>query len=151
MGSTAAASFEDCILLGIVFVVCASVLLFKSNELNTFALGEENASHLGVNVKRDKLIIMIAVSILIGACVSVSGTIGFVGLIVPHISRMIVGANHKKLMPFTIFFGATFLMLADLLSRTIIAPKELPIGVITSLIGAVVFVVIFYKNRKGAK
>lgn len=151
MGSTAAASFEDCILLGIVFVVCASVLLFKSNELNTFALGEENASHLGVNVKRDKLIIMIAVSILIGACVSVSGTIGFVGLIVPHISRMIVGANHKKLMPFTISFGATFLMLADLLSRTIIAPKELPIGVITSLIGAVVFVVIFYKNRKGAK
>lgn len=151
MGSTAAASFEDCILLGIVFVVCASVLLFKSNELNTFALGEENASHLGVNIKRDKLIIMVAVSILIGACVSVSGTIGFVGLIVPHISRMIVGANHKKLMPFTIFFGATFLMLTDLLSRTIIAPKELPIGVITSLIGAVVFVVIFYKNRKGAK
>lgn len=151
MGSTAAASFEDCILLGAVFIVCASVLLFKANELNTFALGEENASHLGVNVKRDKLIIMIAVSVLIGTCVAVSGTIGFVGLIVPHISRMIVGANHKKLMPFTIFFGATFLMLADLLSRIIIAPKELPIGVITSLIGAIVFVSIFIRNRKGSK
>lgn len=150
MGSTAAVSFEDCILLGVVFVVCASILLIKSNELNTYALGEDNASHLGVNVKREKLIIMIAVSVLVGTSVAVSGTIGFVGLVVPHISRMIVGANHKKLLPFTIFFGATFLMLADLFSRTIIAPKELPIGVITSLIGAIVFVIVFYRNRKGA-
>lgn len=150
MGSTAAVSFEDCILLGVVFVVCASILLIKSNELNTYALGEDNASHLGVNVKREKLIIMIAVSVLVGTSVAVSGTIGFVGLVVPHISRMIVGANHKKLLPFTIFFGATFLMLADLFSRTIMAPKELPIGVITSLIGAIVFVIVFYRNRRGA-
>lgn len=151
MGSTASASFIDCAVVGVFFIICSIVLLGKTNELNTFAIGEDNASHLGVNVKKSKMLIMIAVSVLVGACVSVSGTIGFVGLVVPHISRMLVGPNHKKLLPFTIFFGASFLMLADLLSRTIIAPRELPIGVITSLIGAVIFVYVFYKNRKGAK
>ncbi len=151
MGSTASAGYVDCAVVGVFFVLCCIVLLGKTNELNTFAIGEENASHLGVNVKRTKMLIMVAVSILVGACVSVSGTIGFVGLVVPHISRMIVGANHKKLLPFSIFFGAGFLMLADLLCRTIIAPRELPIGVVTSLIGAVIFVYVFYKSRKGAK
>ena len=106
---------------------------------------------MGVNIKRTKVLIMVAVAILIGACVSVSGTIGFVGLVVPHICRIIVGPNHKKLLPASIIFGSTFLMLTDLLSRVIIAPKELPIGVITSLIGAVVFVIIFYRGRKAAK
>ena len=151
MGSTASASYTDCIVVGVFFVLCSCVLIAKSNELNTFAIGEENASNLGVNVKRTKVLIMVAVSILIGACVSVSGTIGFVGLVVPHITRILVGPNHKKLLPATILFGASFLMLTDLLSRTIISPKELPIGVITSLIGAVVFVVVFYKGRKAVK
>lgn len=151
MGSTASVSYTDCAVVGIFFVLCSSILIFKSSELNTFAIGEENASNLGVNIKRTKVLIMIAVSILIGACVSVSGTIGFVGLVVPHITRIIVGPNHKKLLPATIFFGSSFLMLTDLLSRTIIAPKELPIGVITSLIGAIVFVIVFYRGRKSVK
>lgn len=151
MGSTVSASYMDCALIAVFFVACSFLLLVKSSELNTFALGEENASHLGVNIKRTKVLIMVAVAILIGACVSVSGTIGFVGLVVPHICRIIVGPNHKKLLPASIIFGSTFLMLTDLLSRVIIAPKELPIGVITSLIGAVVFVIIFYRGRKAAK
>lgn len=151
MGSTSSSSYIDCAIVLAFFVLCSLVLIFKANELNTFAIGEENASHLGVNVKRTKVLIMIVVSILIGACVSVSGTIGFVGLIVPHISRILVGPNNKKLLPFSIFFGASFLMLTDLLSRTIISPRELPIGVITSLIGAIVFVVIFYRGRKAVK
>lgn len=151
MGSTASVSYTDCLLLLIVFIVCGVILLFRSNELNTFAIGEDNATHLGVNVQRTKMIIMVAVSILIGACVSVSGTIGFVGLVVPHIGRLIVGPNHKKLLPFSIIFGSTFLMLCDLFCRTILAPRELPIGVVTSLIGAIVFVTIFIKNRKGSK
>lgn len=151
MGSTTGSTYFTCILIAVFFVVCSLILLFKTNELNIFALGEENASHLGVNVKRSKMTIMLTVSILVGVCVSVSGTIGFVGLVVPHISRMLIGANHKKLLPFSIFFGATFLMITDLVSRTIISPKELPIGVITSLIGAIIFVIVFYKNRKAAK
>lgn len=151
MGSTSSSSYTDCIVVGIFFVLCTAVLLTKSSELNTFVIGEENASNLGVNVKRTKVLIMLAVAILIGSCVSVSGTIGFVGLVVPHITRIIVGPNHKRLLPACIFLGASFLMLTDLLSRTIIAPKELPIGVITSLVGAIVFVIVFYRNRKAAK
>lgn len=151
MGSTTSSNYADCVILGVFFVLCGIFLIFKAPELNIFAIGEENASHLGVKVHSTKMAIMISVSILVGACVSVSGTIGFVGLIVPHISRKIVGANHKRLLPFTIFFGGSFLMLADLVSRTIIAPRELPIGVITSLIGAIIFVFIFYRSRNRAK
>lgn len=151
MGSTTSTNYIDCIIIGVFFVICGAILIFKSTELNIFALGEENASHLGVKVQSTKIVIMISVSILVGACVSVSGTIGFVGLIVPHISRKVVGVNHKRLLPFTIFFGSSFLMLADLLSRTIIAPRELPIGVITSLIGAIIFVFIFYRSRNRVK
>lgn len=151
MGSTSTASYPDCVLLLIVFIIGGAFLLFRTNELNTFAIGEDNATHLGVNVQRTKMTIMVAVSVLIGACVSVSGTIGFVGLVVPHIGRLIVGANHKKLLPFSIIFGSTFLMLCDLFCRTILVPRELPIGVITSLIGALVFGAIFVRNRKGSK
>jgi iron complex transport system permease protein len=77
--------------------------------------------------------------------------IGFVGLVTPHMVRMIVGPNHKRLLPGTMFGGATFLMLADLLARTILSPRELPIGVVTSLIGAIVFLAIFFRMRKGRK
>ena len=118
-----------------------------SRELNAFAIGEENARHVGVNVKRVKLIIMIAVSGLIGVCVSIGGTIGFVGLVVPHMVRMITGPNHKKLLPASLFGGATFLMLADLVARKILSPLELPIGV-TSFIGAILFIYIFYNSRR---
>lgn len=151
MGSVSGANIEDCFILIPFFVIGSLLLVLKSKELNIFAIGEENASHLGVDVRKSKLTIMIIVAALVGVSVSVAGTIGFVGLVVPHICRMIIGPNHKKLLPFTIFFGASFLMLTDLISRIIIAPKELPIGVITSLIGAIVFVIIFYRQRKGAK
>lgn len=86
--------------------------------------------------------------ILIGVCVSIAGTIGFVGLAMPHMARMIAGPNHKRLLPSSMFFGAIFLMLADLAARTLISPVELSIGVVTSLVGAVAFVIIFYRTRK---
>ena len=148
MGSVSGTNYLDVIILLVFCTLCSLGIYSQSRELNTFSIGEENASHLGVNVKKTKIIIMVFVSILVGVCVSVSGTIGFVGLVVPHISRAIIGPNHKKLIPFTFLFGASFLMITDCVSRTIIAPKELPIGVITSLIGAVIFVIIFYRQRK---
>ena len=89
----------------------------------------------------------ITVSALIGVCVSIGGTIGFVGLVTPHIVRMITGPNHRRLLPAVMFGGAVFLMLADLTARVILRPVELPIGVVTSFIGAVLFVYIFYKTR----
>lgn len=148
MGSVVGVDYLKCIILGIAFVVCGLVIYKFANELNIMSTGEENARNLGVNVNLVKIIIMIAVAVLIGFSVSIAGTISFVGLIVPHICRFIIGSNAKKLIPTTIVFGATFLMLCDLISRTIIIPKELPIGVITSIIGAFVFIVVFFKQRK---
>ena len=101
-----------------------------------------------MNVRRVKLIVLVAVSVLIGVSVSVSGSIGFVGLVVPHMTRMLAGPNHRRLLPASMFFGAIFLLLADLAARTVLSPIELPIGVITSLVGAVAFVAIFYHSRK---
>ncbi len=151
MGSLSAATMEHAGILALALAVCAAVLLRRSTELNAFALGEDNARNIGVNVRRVKLAVLLCVSVLIGVCVSIGGTIGFVGLVVPHMARMLSGPNHKRLLPASMFLGAIFLLLADLLSRTIISPVELPIGVVTSLVGAVLFVVIFAKRgRSGA-
>ncbi len=148
MGSLASAKFKEVLILLGALVIFGSVILHYSRELNAFAIGEDNARHIGVNVKRSKYIILIAISALIGICVSIGGQIGFVGLVIPHMTRMIVGPNHKRLLPASIFSGATFLMLADLLARTLLNPRELPIGVVTSFVGAFTFVFIFYRTRK---
>lgn len=148
MGSLAGADYSDAMSLAVALAICGFAILKHADELNAFAIGEDNARNIGVDVRRTKLIVMIFVSILIGVCVAIAGTIGFVGLVIPHISRMIFGPNHKRLLPASIFFGATFLMLTDLISRTAFSPLELPLGVITSLIGSVVFVYIFYKSRE---
>lgn len=148
MGSLQNSSYQDAgILLG-ALVLCGGVLLASARELNAFAVGEDNARHVGVDVKRTKLTVLITVSVLIGVCVSIGGTIGFVGLVTPHMVRMLVGPNHKRLLPACAFGGAVFLMLADLVARILLNPIELPIGVVTSLVGAVVFIVIFYQTRK---
>ena len=128
--------------------LCGGVILRYSRELNAFAIGEDNARHIGVNVKRVKLVILVAISVLIGVCVSIGGTIGFVGLVIPHMARMVAGPNHRRLLPATLFSGAVFLLLADLVARTLLRPVELSIGVVTSMIGAVAFVAIFYRSRK---
>ncbi|NLM75777.1 MAG: iron ABC transporter permease [Clostridiaceae bacterium] len=132
------------------FVAGTAVLLTLSHELNAFSLGEEQARYLGVNTKKIKLLILALVSMLVGISVSVSGTIGFVGLVVPHITRLLAGPNFKKLLPLSVLFGASFLMLTDLVSRTVLSPRELPIGVVTSFIGAFLFIYIFYNysNKK---
>ena len=149
MGSLSGTNFSHTRILAIAVLLCGGVILRYARELNAFAIGEDNARHIGVNVKRVKLIILITVSVLIGVCVSISGTISFVGLVMPHMARMITGPNHKRLLPSAMFSGAIFLLLADLVARTILSPIELSIGVVTSLVGAVAFVTIFYRTRKG--
>jgi len=129
------------------FVIGSILLLFNSNELNAMSFGEERAQHIGVDVQKRKMMILIAGSILTGAAVAVSGTIGFVGLVIPHLTRLLWGPDHKHLLPLSIFTGGGFLILADLVARTIISPTELPIGVITAIIGAPVFAVILMKRR----
>jgi iron complex transport system permease protein len=131
------------------FIIGTILLLINGHELNALSFGEERAQHLGVNVQRRKFLIMIAASILTGAAVAVSGTIGFVGLVIPHLTRLLYGTDHKHLLPLSMINGGSFLILADLAARTIIAPTQLPIGVLTALIGAPVFAVILFRQRIG--
>lgn len=132
------------------FTIIGSFLLWMNRrELNAMLFGEDRAKHLGVDVKRRKLVILIGGSILTGAAVSVSGTIGFVGLVVPHMTRLLWGADHRHLLTLSFMNGATLLIICDLIARTIISPTELPVGVITAFIGAPVFAFIFYRQRKG--
>lgn len=148
MGSLSGTNFDQAAILAVSLTVCGGIILRYSRELNAFAIGEDNARHIGVNVKRVKLLILITVSVMIGVCVSIGGTISFVGLVMPHMARMVAGPNHKRLLPASLFSGAVFLLLADLVARTLLSPIELNIGVVTSLVGAVAFVVIFYRTRK---
>ena len=148
MGSFAGKDF-DAVLVMLVF--CAAglgVVLWFSRELNILSLGEEQASFLGVRTKSVKLWIMAACAVLIGVSVAFCGAIGFVGLAVPHITRMFTGPDHKKMLPLNIFTGAVFMMITDLIARTIISPLELPVGVITQIIGAAVFIAVFALLRK---
>ena len=113
------------------------------------ALGEEAADHIGMDVKKGKTFILIGASLLTGASVAVSGSIAFVGLVVPHLVRLVAGPNHRYVLPLSMMTGGSFLILADLMARTIIAPQELPIGVITALIGAPVFALLLIRERMG--
>ena len=134
----------------IPFVILgAAILWLNRRELNAMIYGEERAKYLGVDVGRSKYFVLIGGSMLTGVAVAVSGTIGFVGLVVPHMMRMMIGADHRHLLPLSFINGASLFVICDLVSRTVIAPTELPIGVITSFIGAPVFAYIFFRQRKG--
>jgi len=148
MGSLQGRGYEYVLMMVLVLAIFGSILMSLRRELNAFAIGEDNARHIGVNINRVKLLVLICTSALIGTCVSVGGTIAFVGLVTPHIVRLITGPNHARLLPASLFGGAVFLMVSDLIARTILIPREIPIGVITSIVGAVVFVRIFFVMRK---
>ncbi len=148
LGSLTGTGFRDVLLLFSTLLLCGSVLLTLGRELDAFSLGEESARGIGVSVRRVKLTVMVAVSLLIGVCVSIGGSIGFVGLVIPHITRLLTGPAHRKLLPSCVFLGGVFLMLCDLLARTLLSPVELPLGVVTSFIGAVFFVFILSNSRR---
>ena len=149
MGSLQGKSYTEALILFTALAVFGGGLLLHRRELNAFAVGEDNARRVGVDVRRVRLTLLILVSGLIGVCVSIGGAIGFVGLVTPHMARLLVGPNHHRLLPASLFGGAVFLLLADLIARVLLDPVELPIGVVTSLVGAVAFVLLFYRGRKG--
>ncbi|WP_221564972.1 iron ABC transporter permease [Alkalihalobacillus sp. TS-13] len=147
LGSVSMRGWEYIKIILPFFAIGSAILLINANELNAMSFGEERAHHLGVNVHRRKMVILTAGSILTGAAVAVSGTIGFVGLVIPHLTRLLWGPDHKHLLPLSILTGSGFLILADLVARTVISPTELPIGVITALVGAPVFGLILIKRK----
>jgi iron complex transport system permease protein len=124
------------------------MLLSSARELNALSFSQNVARNIGVDVKKHTALVLIGASLLTGSAVAVSGTIGFVGLVIPHVARMIWGVDHRQLLPLSMLLGGTFLVLVDLLARTIIAPTELPIGVLTAIIGSPVFAFIFIRHRR---
>lgn len=147
-GGIAVTSWSPIVVVGIIILVGMVLAFILSNALDAFGLGEESAAHLGMNVERYKLLIIIVGSLLTAAAVSISGLIGFVGLITPHVMRLILGPRHRLLLPASALGGAIFLVLADLLARVVIAPAVLPVGVFTALVGAPFFLFLLRSNKR---
>ena len=148
MGSLAAATWTKNIVLAVVIVISYAVLLPKGKALNAMMLGERDAQHLGINVEKLKKQIVVITSLMVGTCVAFSGTIGFVGLIVPYILRLLFKSNYVFILPLSAVLGSVLLLIADTFSRSIVAPSELPIGILTSLIGGPIFIAILIKFKK---
>ncbi len=146
MGSLAAADWPAVLLLAAYLAPAMAVLLMLARPLNLLALGEETALYLGTRVERVKLACYLIASLLVAAGVAVSGVIGFVGLIVPHAIRLMWGSDHQLLLPASVILGGAFLLAADTVARTAAAPAELPVGVITALIGVPLFVVLLTRR-----
>ena len=138
-GSLAGSTWEHIPFLFLSLIVIFILVYPKYDELNILVTGDENAISLGVDVKKIRFLIMITSTFLTGIVVANTGIIGFVGLVIPHITRGVVGGNHKKVIPVAILLGAIFLVITDTLTRTVISSQEIPIGVITSLLGAPFF------------
>jgi len=117
-------------------------------HLNAFSLGEEGAAYLGIEVERDKTLILAMGSLLTAAAVSIGGLIGFVGLVMPHAVRLVLGPDHRLLLPASALAGATFVVVADLLARVVLAPAEIPVGIITAIVGAPFFLYLLRRSRK---
>jgi len=125
------------------------VLLLCTHRLNALQLGDDEAATLGVRVERLKIVTVVVASLATAICVALSGLIGFVGLIVPHACRLLVGPDNRVLFPVTLLFGATFLILADLGARIVLAPQELPVGIITAAVGSPFFLILLRRQRRG--
>jgi len=148
MGSLAAATWTKNIILAVILIISYVILLPKGKALNAMMLGEKDAQHLGINVEKLKKQIVIIVSLMVGSCVAFSGTIGFVGLIVPYILRLLFKSNYSFILPLSAIFGSVLLLTADTVSRSVVEPSELPIGILTAMMGAPIFIAILLKFKK---
>ncbi|MFC1820434.1 FecCD family ABC transporter permease [Thermodesulfobacteriota bacterium] len=145
-GDLSQSQFGQLALIAPVVLVASLILFGLAKDLNILTSGEENALQLGVEVEKTKKLGLLIVSLIMGLIVAFSGLIGFVGLIVPHLSRMAFGSDHRQLIPVASLGGAIFLIAADTLARTLISPSELPVGVITAFMGAPFFIILLKKR-----
>ncbi len=149
MGNLAPTGGRTLAVLGLVLAIGFGVLARHAAPLNLLALGEEQALQLGVEAERVKRVVFVVASLITGAAISAAGSIGFVGLIVPHAARLILGPDNRRLVPAAGLLGGAFLILADLVARTVAAPTDLPVGVITSFCGAPLFIYLLRRRRGG--
>jgi iron complex transport system permease protein len=129
-------------------LISGLMIILYSRDLNLLVIGEESAQSLGVNVPRVRLVLLALSSLITASAVSIAGAISFVGLIVPHMLRLVIGPDHRVLLPASLIGGAAFLVFADALARSIIAPEQLPVGIVTALVGGPFFLFLLWRNRR---
>lgn len=149
LGSFGAASWEKAGFLLVFLLAGCGVLFAFGRELNLLCAGEDTAQTLGVSLRATRVAVIVAGTFLAASCVSVSGVIGFVGLIVPHCMRLLFGPDYRKLLPCSMAAGACFMILCDTLARTVTAPTEIPVGVVTAIIGAPYFICLLARSKRG--
>ncbi|HSL93235.1 MAG TPA: iron ABC transporter permease [Bacillota bacterium] len=148
MGGFGARSWNHLLAVTPYMLIGYAVAFLLNRQLTAISLGDETAHHLGVNVPRTRLVLLGASALLTAAAVSVSGVIGFVGLMIPHMARMVSSHNYRRLLPTSALLGATFLVAADLIARVIVKPAELPVGIITALCGGPFFIYLLSKRKR---
>ena len=148
MGGTSSSGWSQLQVVVPLMLVASLGAFLLAGDLNAFLLGEDQAAHLGVNVERKKLILLMIGSLLTGASVSVSGLVGFVGLVVPHVARLVFGPDHRLLLPASALLGSIFLVVADLVARLILAPAEVPVGIVTAVIGSPFFIYLLRRGKR---
>ena len=151
MGSLSGSTWERLLYVSITFLLCFIVIYSIRKMLDAMLLGDDVAMTLGVNTSKLKIIMILVATLLTGVIVSISGVIGFVGLTIPHITRSIVGSKHTRLIPAATLVGGTFLVVADVISRVVISPEELPIGVVSAFFGAPLFLYLIKKSNNGGR
>lgn len=149
MGSFASSAWMDVALVAPVVLVGIGMVLFHAKDLNLLLAGSETAQSLGLDVERVKRQLLLCTTLMVAVVVSSCGVIGFVGLVVPHCVRLLVGYDNRKVLPLAALMGALFLLLCDTLARTLLQPNELPVGSLTALVGAPLFIYLLYKNKRG--
>jgi iron complex transport system permease protein len=148
LGSLARATWYDLTLPFLVLILAIAYLLLQSRNLNALSVGDEVAMTLGLEVGKFRKKMFVIIALLTGIMVSVSGTIGFIGLIIPHIVRILVGIDHRRVLPISAFLGSVFLIWVDVIARTAFAPAELPVGIITSILGGPFFLLLLWRIRE---
>ena len=146
MGSISGATWQNVMLVAAYTVPAVLVLVALSRPMNLLAIGEETAHYLGTGVEGVKRAVLLLAALITASGVAFVGVIGFVGLVVPHAIRLLAGSDNRALLPLAFLAGANFLVLADLLSRTVIAPTEIPIGVVTAVVGVPVFLMLLRRS-----
>jgi len=147
MGSLTRAKMSELMYIGPAMIVCLLFLLAMRYRLNVISLGEDEAKMLGVNIRRQRMVIIVFATLLTACSVSIAGTIGWVGLVIPHISRMLTGPDNKRMLPVALFLGGIFMMVIDILARTL-AIIEIPLSVLTGILGSPIFFFILLKQKR---
>lgn len=147
MGSVASASWQDVMIAALPILLSVAILPYFARPLNAFLMGESVSTHMGFNVKQLKVMVIVLTALAVGAAVSVSGVIGFVGLVAPHLVRLLLGPDHRWLLPGSALLGAALVVASDMLARSLLSPAELPIGIVMSAIGGPFFLWLLIQRR----